>query len=1577
MRHYNSNTERLKKKHITFLLLIFVILLYVLLFSTYNKTGIARAQHDQITYDYEYVPIDSVAIVIEDDALTVMPGDSLSLGVSFTPEYASMTVKSIKFLIVSGLDFARVTNNGFLTILESAPIDAEIKVVVTADNVISDEYILTIIKIPVTGIEISAICETVDEGSCINIISEVLPLNATNKIISYEILTGNEYASIDENGLVRVSSNIENANATFSVQVFGEDDIRSNVLHFNIYTPTKSLLLASDDLSPTSNLEYGSSINLYTYVSEFASRNEPTFIINYGDEYIDSITDNVLTIKSNIQTHNAQISICTMQDGIYSNDIILSVYIPATSIVITTSDDTINAGGSLNINNAIFPAYASTNELVYTMTSGHEYASIDSNTGLIKVRNDIPISNATISVKVSRDNIDSNILTFKIYIPANNISLYATKTTLISSLTEGDTAQISAEVDENATSLPIFTIIAGLEYVESYIEGALVIKPGIMVDGAYIDIKATCDDASANIRINISRVKVSNIILNAPASLDENSTYQISAPYILPTNAVLQTYKFSISHGGVYASITDSGYITIKPNISIPNAVIKIKATSDGIESEEKEIKLIVPVKSLSILTNKTSLASTSSSGDSAILTPVFNVGCKSLPTNTDIIYYVESTTYIDSSVISTGTELVGNIVKIKKDIPSGMLIKVYGISGGVISSYISINIIVPVEKLSLLPSATTINSYSKSANCEKVAFTPVFNTNLNPPTDTSITYYVDSTIYVDNVSIYSGTVLKENSIKVKANIKNGVLIKVYAISGGIKSDTVVITVTVPVETLTLSANSNVIKSYSKSENCETVVLTSSFNKGLQIPTNETITYYTDSSSYIDSSSILAGTTLKGNSIKVKAGVVSGAIIKVYAISGGVQSSNVLIIVEVPVQTLIFSQTELDRGLVTTLTPIYNSDTASPTYAAWECTSISPSTININSNTNKITLPKTITYGATITLKYRAKNTTGNFYGSEFTKVFNIKKLTSSKFKLEYSTDSQGYTIDTLNPQLETGQYTDITAKYDDTILSGYGLSANISSATNATISGMRLTANKVDGNKVIKFAVKVVDGDTSYLIEKSFLVFHRATGQPTSTTSVIYNKETTLSKYVGTLTSPVIPTGYTQPSCMSFVEIDGSYYSLTTNGLLTIKSKLISPTINVQMTFDQGYYNGNKVTYISSPIQIKIKTVTFNKQSGSGGTDSIIAVNNITGNISVPTRFGYDFKGYYSSTNGYGTQYFNSTGARTTNLFTTSYSTLYAHWVAWSYTFIERQKIDDTIKNVKTYNYTYDQTVVWTKADNELTFKGWYLNDNNGERLVSTEASYTLSKPNINKGGTVTLTSVWTKDSCVATGTLITLSDGTMRAVEDLTGEELILVWNLWTGAFDFAPLIFIDREPTATNKIINLHFSDGTNVKVITEHGFWDYDLNKYVFLDENATHYIGHYFAKETLLNGELILQRVQLIEVVITEEFTGAWSPVTAEHLCYFVNGMLSMPASTDSFINIFNVDPSKMRYDEVQLKLDILMYGLFSYDDFSTLIPYEMYIAFGGAYLKIAIGKGITTMEEIQSLIEHYSRFLLT
>lgn len=440
-------------------------------------------------------------------------------------------------------------------------------------------------------------------------------------------------------------------------------------------------------------------------------------------------------------------------------------------------------------------------------------------------------------------------------------------------------------------------------------------------------------------------------------------------------------------------------------------------------------------------------------------------------------------------------------------------------------------------------------------------------------------------------------------------------------------------------------------------------------------------------------------------------------------------------------------------------------------------------------------------------------------------------------------------------------------------------------------------------------------------------------------------------------------------------------------------------------------YANWNKNYY---EITLHLDFTEYADTILVGFDDEVIADNSAK---YIFNREGYDFHGFYSERNGKGTKYFGykiaeadfseylyelvGTGVKWSQ---PNDGTLYAYWTIIDDIYMYEVVISNAQEEYRYYpirlKHGNDVTIIAPTIDG-YTFEKMYLNGYYYET-----ASYTLNNvqlkrnlgygidgyadskpfylwyPQTESNGTISnnggLFMIYQKnEECVAAGTLITLADGRQVPVETLTGNERLLVWNLYTGQFDTAPILFIDSDPAKTYRVIHLYFSDGTQVKVIHEHAFFDFNLNEYVFLREDAGRYIGHWFNKQTTDEfGNMTWTRVQLTNVTITEEYTTAWSPVTYGHLCIYVNGMLSMPGATTGLINIFEVDGETMRIDQAQYLADIERYGLFTYEEFAEIyaIPEEIYEAFNGQYLKVSIGKGLIDYERLGELIESYAEF---
>ncbi len=172
-----------------------------------------------------------------------------------------------------------------------------------------------------------------------------------------------------------------------------------------------------------------------------------------------------------------------------------------------------------------------------------------------------------------------------------------------------------------------------------------------------------------------------------------------------------------------------------------------------------------------------------------------------------------------------------------------------------------------------------------------------------------------------------------------------------------------------------------------------------------------------------------------------------------------------------------------------------------------------------------------------------------------------------------------------------------------------------------------------------------------------------------------------------------------------------------------------------------------------------KDQTVTLNKQSGTGGTSTVYYTYNtnkyysnsnhstqIT-SVTLPTRTGYTFGGYYTETEGAGTQYITAAGAFTNNLYkqygTNSEQTtrtLYAKWTINTSTLTVQPNTGTwsghTTDQSYTQNYNTTKTISNPTAPDGKHFTGWTLGgDQNGSFSGTT---YTFGAGN-NKTDTLT----------------------------------------------------------------------------------------------------------------------------------------------------------------------------------------------------------------------------------------------
>lgn len=398
--------------------------------------------------------------------------------------------------------------------------------------------------------------------------------------------------------------------------------------------------------------------------------------------------------------------------------------------------------------------------------------------------------------------------------------------------------------------------------------------------------------------------------------------------------------------------------------------------------------------------------------------------------------------------------------------------------------------------------------------------------------------------------------------------------------------------------------------------------------------------------------------------------------------------------------------------------------------------------------------------------------------------------------------------------------------------------------------------------------------------------------------------------------------------------------------------------------------------------------TVTFD---GNGGECSVEPVTNMHIDCPVvtplvgqtPTRLGYTFTGFYDEN---GVQYYDAALESVRDWDKPSGATLKAGWEVIAI-YLSNSNIPSS-----TITISDSQTGISFKVEggsgsyNVVVSSTSHLNLTYTQPASDGTCKITVSKKENSKSGSFTITIRDTVTDykiekivkyqttggggCFAAGSMITLADGSAIPVEKLKVGDQIMVFDHFSGTLTSSPVAYIFHGGVEAYRVLTLHFSDGTEVDVLFAHGFFDEQLNRYVQIScENVQSFVGHNFCKISS-DGEISWVTLESYEIAYS--LTDCYSVLSAAHIDHVVNGMLAVTDDIDGLYNVFDYGDG-MKYDEEAVAEDIAKYGLFTYEEWEEYVTYEQFMAFGGPYLKVAVGKGLITYEQIFALIEQFLR----
>ena len=216
----------------------------------------------------------------------------------------------------------------------------------------------------------------------------------------------------------------------------------------------------------------------------------------------------------------------------------------------------------------------------------------------------------------------------------------------------------------------------------------------------------------------------------------------------------------------------------------------------------------------------------------------------------------------------------------------------------------------------------------------------------------------------------------------------------------------------------------------------------------------------------------------------------------------------------------------------------------------------------------------------------------------------------------------------------------------------------------------------------------------------------------------------------------------------------------------------------------------------------------------------------------------------------------------------------------------------------------------------------------------------------------------------CFEKGTLITTNRGLIK-VEDLQKDDLILSYNHFVGRFEYQPINIVINHGLSVCQVMNLYFDDGSKITFIGEHGLFNLSRNQYSsFTIDNYEQFIGEKFVK--VEDG--VIKPITLTYVTVDRKITESYTCLSRYNLNCITNDLLSISSDLHGLYNIFKYNDNLM-YDPLDVKESIEKYGLFEASEFKDVLEEKYFDYYNVKYLKISIGKGLMTYQDIMRYIE--------
>ena len=258
---------------------------------------------------------------------------------------------------------------------------------------------------------------------------------------------------------------------------------------------------------------------------------------------------------------------------------------------------------------------------------------------------------------------------------------------------------------------------------------------------------------------------------------------------------------------------------------------------------------------------------------------------------------------------------------------------------------------------------------------------------------------------------------------------------------------------------------------------------------------------------------------------------------------------------------------------------------------------------------------------------------------------------------------------------------------------------------------------------------------------------------------------------------------------------------------------------------------------------------------------------------------------------------------------------------------------------------YRSISNMVVTMGGNTLTTNDYSFDETNGD----------FSIPKIT--GDISITGRASTNFCLIEGTKVKLANNKTKKIEDITYDDLLLVWSYEEGKVVEEYPLWIEKGKKATS-YTRITFSDHSTINIYLDHAFFSTDINQFVKVQDQENFHIGTKVLK-VMSNNELKEVSVEKIETIQEEKMY--YFVASTRYYNIISDDFITTDAYTD-ITNLYEFNQNATWKNPNVQELD--------YKYLEDVLPYYLYKGFRAGEVAILLNANKTNLNEFKYYIKN-------